>query len=85
MGIKGIPFLAFPPGLGGAMAMTVRNLGVEERSEDGFLLKNWREIFELDKLMDEGNIEEESLPLSTFFKGTREVVDREEAIEAVKD
>lgn len=35
---KNVPFLALPPGLGGAMAITVRNLGVEERSEDGFLL-----------------------------------------------
>lgn len=35
--------------------------------------------------MDEGNIEEESLALSTFFKGTREEVEIEEAIKDGKD
>ena len=50
------------------MAMTVKNLGVEERRGDCFLLRNWRDMlgFE-DKLMDEGQREEESLALSMFL------------------
>lgn len=52
------------------MAMTVKNLGVEERRGDCFVLRNLREMlgFE-DKLIGEGKREEESLALS--FLGQR--------------
>ena len=45
---KHVPFLALPPGLGGAMAMTVRNLGVEERSGGCLFPRNWTDTFALE-------------------------------------
>lgn len=47
------------------MAITVKNLGVEETNGGCFLLRNWREMlgFE-DKVVSEGQREDESLALS---------------------
>lgn len=50
-------FLALPPGLGGAMAITVRNLGVEERSGDCFFPRNWTETFALEDNLAERECE----------------------------
>lgn len=38
-----VPFLDFPPGLGGAMATTERDLREGDWSGDCFILGNWRE------------------------------------------
>jgi len=54
---KIVPFLALPPGLGGAMAITVRNLGVEERSGDCFFPRNWTETFALEDNLAERECE----------------------------
>lgn len=43
-----VPFLDFPPGLGGAMAMTDRDLREGERSGNCFILGNWREKLEFE-------------------------------------
>lgn len=55
---RSVPFLGFPPGLGGAIAVTVRRFG----SGCQFARK-WRETFPRDRLeedilMDGENIEE---------------------------
>lgn len=39
-----LPFLDLPPGLGGAIEMTVRALGVEERNGHFFVGRNWSEM-----------------------------------------
>lgn len=54
---KTVPFFALPPGLGGAMAMTVRNLGDEERSGGCFFPRNWTETFALEDSLDERECE----------------------------
>ena len=61
--------MAFPPGLGGAIAITESLLGAVERTGECFLSKNLREMlgFE-DKLMGETKREEESLMLALFFE-----------------
>lgn len=66
------------------MAMTLRNLGVEERSGVCLkLLKIWIQVLVEDKLLEEGRKEDESFALLTDF-GVRVLnVDREEAIEAL--
>lgn len=43
-----VPFLDFPPGLGGAMAMTDRDLREGDGSGDCFILGNWREKLEFE-------------------------------------
>lgn len=80
------PFLALPPGLGGAMAITVKNLGVEETNGGCCLLRNWREMlgFE-DKVVGEWQREDESLALSMVLGENEELrwwkVDKEDAID----
>lgn len=53
--------------------MTVRNLGVEERSGGRLLLRNWREMLQVeDKFVGEGEKEEESLTLSELLERREE-------------
>jgi len=50
-----LPFLALPPGLGGAMATMERRLRDGEKRRELGCLRNWREKLGLeDKLRDEG-------------------------------
>lgn len=60
--------MALPAGLGGAIAITERRLGLEERSGDCFLSKNWREMLEFeDKLIGEAKRVEELLTLALLL------------------
>lgn len=59
--LKNLPFFDLPPGLGGAMAMTERRLGVGETS---LLLRKWKVLLgfeeKLEMEMGEEKREEES-------------------------
>lgn len=74
-----IPFLAFPAGLGGAIAMTERRRGVKERSGEYLLWKNCRESlgFE-DKLIGEAKREENSLTLTLLLPSLELIFEKEE-------
>lgn len=75
--LKNLPFLDLPPGLGGAMAMTERRVGVGETS---LLLRKWKVLlgFEEKLEMEMGEEKREEESFRTLF-----VVEEEERVVGV--